>query len=345
MPFTLMDAYANPQHAQALMLSREGTLNPMDVTGHAPRQQSPAQMLWRWEPWVRQSLAVHELLSPLLFPDMNATEWAPSGFRMTWRNGGTLLSLQRPAPAVFEAEIAQVLRCAELREDRSPEILTQIDGQWAHWASVVPMRPDLTPRTFEVLNIALQWAIMVELRFKHELACWRPADYSAQVQPMVTTPGHGTFPMGHAVQCFLMAGLLQALTHAEEGSSLAIQLHRTAFRMSFNRIVAGLHFPVDLAAGMVLGHVLTGCALAMAAPHPQRFAPRALVFSIPQYQTLGPIGGWPVAVEVSRRFEVALPCAVGATVCGGPSAWSALWAAAQQEWAHRAAPAKHPLQG
>ena len=340
-----MDAFANPLHAQALMLSREGTVNPMDVGGHAPSLLTPAQMLWRWEPWVRQNLAVHELLAPLVFPDMNATERGPSGCRMTWRQGGALLTLQRPSQALFEAEVAQVLRCAELREDRSQEILTQIDGQWAHWASVVPMRPDLTPRTFEVLNIALQWAIMVELRYKHELACWRPADYSAQVQPMVTTPGHGTFPMGHAVQCFLMAGLLQALTHAEEGSSLAIQLHRTAFRMSFNRIVAGLHFPVDLAAGMVLGHVLTGCALAMAAPHPQRFAPRALVFSVPQYQTLGPIGGWPVAVEVSRRFEVALPCAVGATVCGGPSAWSALWAAAQQEWAHRAAPAKRPLQG
>jgi hypothetical protein len=151
--------------------------------------------------------------------------------------------------------------------------------------------------------------------------------------------------MGHAVQCFLMAGLLQALTHAEEGSPLAIQLHRTAFRMSFNRIVAGLHFPVDLAAGMVLGHVLKACALALAAPNPQRFAPRALVFSEPQYQTLGPIGGWPSAVEVSRCFEVALPSAIGATVCGGPSAWSALWAAAQQEWAHRAVPAQRQQQG
>lgn len=196
-------------------------------------------------------------------------------------------------------------------------------------------RPDLTPRTYEVLNIALQWTIAVELRFKHELACWRPADFSAQVQPMVTTPGHGTFPMGHAVQSFLFAGLLQALTRSAGSSPLAIQLSRTAFRISFNRIVAGLHFPVDLAAGMVLGHVLTRCALALAAPEPQRFAPRPVVFSVARYQSLGPIGGWPNAAELSLGFEVPLPDAIGATICGGPSVWSALWAAAQQEWAYR----------
>jgi hypothetical protein len=189
------------------------------------------------------------------------------------------------------------------------------------------------------LNIALQWAIAVELRFKHELACWRPADCSAQVQPMITTPGHGTFPMGHAVQCFLEAGLLQALTHSAPGSPLAIQLGRTAFRIAFNRIVAGLHFPVDLAAGMVLGHVLTRCALALASPVPQRFAPRPMVFSLARYQALGPMGSWPNAAELSLGFEIPLPDAVGAVSCGGPGAWSALWAAAQQEWTHRIDPA------
>lgn len=332
---TLMDEFANPLQVQALMLSREGTLNPMDTYGDAPPVCQAADMLWRWQPWVRQSLAVHELLTPLQFPDMNTPQWGPSGFRMAWRAGGTLLTVQRPPPELFEAEIAQVLRCAELREDRSQEILTQIDGQWAHWASLVPLRPDLTPRTFEVLNAALQWAITVELRFKHELACWRPADYSAQVQPMITTPGHGTFPMGHAVQCFLMASLLQALTHAAEASPLTLQLNRTAFRMSFNRIVAGVHFPVDLAAGMVLGHVLARCALALAAPTPQRFAPRPLIFSMNRYHALGPVGGWPHAAQVSHGFEVPLPAAVGATLCGGPSVWAALWAAAQQEWTHR----------
>ena len=43
-------------------------------------------------------------------------------------------------------------------------------------------------------------SVLVEMRFKHELACWRPADYSFQVQPMITTPGHGSLPSGHCTQ-------------------------------------------------------------------------------------------------------------------------------------------------
>ena len=32
-----------------------------------------------------------------------------------------------------------------------------------------------------------------------------------QMQPMITTPGHGTFPMGHATQAYAVAYVLKQL--------------------------------------------------------------------------------------------------------------------------------------
>ena len=104
-----------------------------------------------------------------------------------------------------------VLSWAELRNERATEIMAQIDAQYAFWSSIIYMHPDRTKRTFELINILLQFCVYVEMRFKHALACWRPVEYNAQVQPMITTPGHGSFPSGHATQAHAVAHVLKSL--------------------------------------------------------------------------------------------------------------------------------------
>jgi hypothetical protein len=103
------------------------------------------------------------------------------------------------------------------------------------------------------------------MRFKHALACYRPVEYNAQVQPMITTPGHGTFPMGHATQTYAVAHLLKYLlildpaanTGMKTGFGMVIeQLDRQSARIATNRVVAGVHFPVDSMAGRMLGVAL-----------------------------------------------------------------------------------------
>jgi hypothetical protein len=110
------------------------------------------------------------------------------------------------------------------------------------------------------------------MRFKHELAAFRPADYSWQVQPLITTPGHGSTPSGHCTQSYLLLTVLQALLNstpvnadgtdaesiavAARQRSINVQMERTAARISTNRVIAGVHFPVDNVAGRLLGTVL-----------------------------------------------------------------------------------------
>jgi hypothetical protein len=94
------------------------------------------------------------------------------------------------------------------------------------------------------------------MRFKHALACPRPVHLSPQVQPIITTPLHGTYPMGHAVQAYLVAYALQKIKGWADASLGTEQLQSLAGRISINRVVAGVHFPMDAHAGQALGHTL-----------------------------------------------------------------------------------------
>lgn len=79
----------------------------------------------------------------------------------------------------------------------------------------------------------------------------RPVQLSPQIQPVLPTPGHASWPSGHATESYLMAALLNHLLPSD--GLRDVQLKRLAARVAVNRTVAGLHYPVDSAAGRLLG--------------------------------------------------------------------------------------------
>jgi hypothetical protein len=333
LPISLRDEFAQPETVSALQLVREGIIDPADGRGRCPAPRAASRRLWRSEPWVRQVLATQELWDPLVLSSAPSDAEVAQDVSLGFRGHPPFITLLRPADSLLEAEVSQVLAYADLRAERSAEILSQIDGQWAHWCSVLPMRPDTTPHTLALLTVALQWVIALELRFKHALGCSRPVELSAQVQPCVTTPGHGSHPMGHAVQAFLLADLLQALVGIDADDPRGIQLTRTAFRVSINRVVAGLHFPVDLVAGLVLGQTLARYARCMARPALSTDPGPWVVFDPRRYQALGPLGGLHSGVDVLRAFTKSPD---GDSKLRWPGfqapAWAELWRAAAEEW-------------
>jgi PAP2 superfamily len=153
-----------------------------------------------------------------------------------------------------------VLQWAELREERASEILAQIENQHCFWGSIIPIHTNRMSATRELLEAAIQFAVYAEVRFKHEFACWRPVDYSVQVQPMITTPGHGSFPSGHCTQSYIvfevLKVLLKTINRGPAQKSVNLQFDRLAARISTNRVIAGVHFPIDNVAGRLLGSVL-----------------------------------------------------------------------------------------
>jgi len=230
---------------------------------------------------VRAALAEMELLQRIGFDTVKAPH--PSGETAEGRRVATMtygdsanpilmISLAAPKRSEFIEQLESVFAFAELRAERTGEILSQVVPQTAYWSAICGLTPERHRYTLELLGVGLRFAMMVIMRFKAMLNCPRPVEYSALVQPMILTPGYSAFPSGHATEATFAAELLSALHGAERGAGLLGglaglpgeigkddrprlqgQLHRLAFRVAENRVVAGLHFPIDSLAGQLLG--------------------------------------------------------------------------------------------
>jgi membrane-associated phospholipid phosphatase len=237
---------------QALMMTRDGIFEPDGHHNRLPVHGSldnPME-LENWDPWVRASLLQAEVCEGLSY-----AAGGSDAFKLRLCEVD-LFSLTRPSPQFFAGQLPLVQSWAALREERMAEILTQIDHQVAFIAAITGLKADRHRWTWEWLGAALSLVIAVEVRFKHALACRRPVVYSPQVQPVITTPGHGAYPMGHAAQIHMLAELLKVLLCLKDSPAQAQQLDRLAERVSINRVVAGVHFPIDAHAGRALGRAM-----------------------------------------------------------------------------------------
>jgi membrane-associated phospholipid phosphatase len=269
---------SNPMLAHSLITAREAQLH-----GGVQFRPAPAQRLWppgrgrrpgRWDlppssdpnavlrlqPNVRALMAGQELLAGLQFEPGQRLRSAKlkSG-------GANVVTLFVPDVDFFFDQMLLVESHAELRAERHNEILAQVVPQTANWSAIAGLSPETHRYTWEVLGIGLRFAMTVVMRFKHMLNCPRPVEYSPAIQPMILTPGYAAYPSGHATEAYFVAELLPILMksatrsgsgQAGRADGLAIQLERLAFRVAENRVVAGLHFPVDSLCGRVLGVAL-----------------------------------------------------------------------------------------
>ncbi|MDZ7591123.1 MAG: phosphatase PAP2 family protein [Rubrivivax sp.] len=331
----------------ALLRSRDGTFDVDDLSRRhlaQPTIDDSGQRV-RWEAWVRAYVALHQLLSPLHFEPRTPAPPATGGMTLwcgttvrstattppvtTWQS---LVAIDRPAPTVFEKQVDLVLAWAELREERLTEILAQIDPQFSFWASVVGLRADRHRHTVELINLALQLAVYVEMRFKHALACLRPVELSAQVQPMITTPGHGSFPSGHATQAYVVAHVLGALLKLPTNDPARVQLQRQAARIATNRVVAGVHFPIDSVAGRLLGTTLGEYFVARCVAGsqvPRRWLSCASPLDGVEFDSDAPLDG-------GSLYYTSLPG--GPFGLDAPPLLQSMWTDAENEWAGRVPP-------
>lgn len=277
-----------------LLLSGKASLQLDDPTGTPWSKGSSAYPVTgseratkRLQPNIRAVLAEMELFEKIEFAPKTPSK-EPRSICLKY-DGKTIAEIFAPSEVEFINQLKLVHSFADLRGERVNEVLSQAVPQTASWSAVAGLTPERHKHTWELLGVGLRFAMMVVMRFKHALNCPRPMEYSALVQPMILTPGYTAFPSGHATESYFVAEFLPILA-AECGApglvldgdpkadsdfralakypitrdkdlatrqgSLRAQLHRLAYRISENRVVAGLHFPIDSVAGQMLGVTL-----------------------------------------------------------------------------------------
>jgi undecaprenyl-diphosphatase len=83
----------------------------------------------------------------------------------------------------------------------------------------------------------------------------RPSLRYAEPEPLVRTPHDASFPSGHAATSFAAATILSLAW-----PRLAPVLFLLAAAVAFSRVYVGVHYPLDIVGGVVLG-VLVATAL------------------------------------------------------------------------------------
>ncbi len=87
-------------------------------------------------------------------------------------------------------------------------------------------------------------------------------DYSPGIQPIINARRFAAFPSGHATEAFVVARMLQMVTGQsrvganQQPTALETQLQRLAARISNNRVIAGVHFPIDATAGRLVAETV-----------------------------------------------------------------------------------------
>ncbi|MGL5012575.1 MAG: phosphatase PAP2 family protein, partial [Paracoccaceae bacterium] len=171
-----------------------------------------------------------------------------------------------------------VRAAADLRADRLPEIMTQMGDMLSFYAAHFRLHPDARKWTLVLLAAVYEAVLIPEMQLKFQCSLPRPYDFASEVQPIIGTPSHSTYPSGHATEAFAFAAVLCGLRHmaagaadpvaavladltAPDGATRSETLpFRLAARIADNRTVAGVHFPVDSAHGALLG-LSTGLAV------------------------------------------------------------------------------------
>jgi len=169
--------------------------------------------------------------------------------------------------AQMTQEVLRILDLALEREDRFAEVIDQDDGDGAinYWLGMLKIDPARHPNTYLMVRVARRIGEHVVMCLKGFFAAPRPPQLCPAIVPMIDPPATPSFPAGHALQSHLESYLLAyslpnlpgqqlpaAAALARPGPQGSGPLFDLAWRVSENRIVAGIHYPIDIEAGIAV---------------------------------------------------------------------------------------------
>ena len=230
------------------------------------------EMLGQWERDMRIKTIQMEVFTALSFDANAAAETLVVGDTST---GATqpIVTVTRPSMEEFIAQLPLVHAYSDLRVDRAAEILAQVGEIMSFIGQPLSLHTGRHRWTMEYLFAAVGGIIEAYKGIKLVFAVRRPYEMSPLIQPMITTPAHSAFPSGHSMEAFAMAEVLaQIVAPRDEIFAAAApsqptwrqQMMLQATRVAVNRTVAGVHYPIDMMAGAMIGRAMGEYVMARA---------------------------------------------------------------------------------
>ncbi|WP_421700945.1 phosphatase PAP2 family protein [Aliiroseovarius sp.] len=181
-------------------------------------------------------------------------------------DGDTILTLEQPTDPQLQSQLPMLDAYSDLRLDRIGEIQIQLDDILSFYGAMSQLDSDRRKHSLQLLVLVQSLCVQLEMQVKHYCHGKRPVDFDLGIQPVIQTPDHSTFPSGHATEAYALATVMHRMQtdqDAATGVGANALPFRIAHRIAANRTVAGVHYPVDSAAGAVLGIVIAEAVLAL----------------------------------------------------------------------------------
>ncbi len=211
-------------------------------------------------PEARFTLCLEELLSRLVVQGKRGSSPAAVALRA----GETLepiAVLGTPTEDALREELGQVVAAAAQRKENIDSIVAHHLDLDAFFLDVLRLDEDLYRRSHELIALTTAFVDSVVQRLKYIFDVPRPSELDPRLTTAVLLPRHSSYPGGHAAQSHAVARVLAALGSAR----VPRNLDKLADFIGYNRVVAGLHYPLDTLAGAALGQLLGDVLVALIA--------------------------------------------------------------------------------
>lgn len=176
----------------------------------------------------------------------------PKYVERAWKD--TALLGARPTMEKLAEQADETRRIAAARSGQQElEIEAQKEGIFNFMLSAADRSigdlPDVAFEIFEIARNQLHYAILWQ---KYVYDCPRPYHVDKRVDAMFC-PAHPSFPAAHAAEAKLLQLAFRELKLIDASREAAV--HDMVLRIADNRVVAGVHFPIDIEAGYLLGEL------------------------------------------------------------------------------------------
>ncbi len=152
------------------------------------------------------------------------------------------------------AELDYIL---DLQSKRTDQHLTDIKREVGNgidsfgWLLDEHFKLSKMPATKRLLQNTMLDVLAIQLILKKKYLRARPSALDPRIKPAIEIPPYPAYPSGHSTQMHVLASIFRELK--PEGAK---DFEREAFRVAWDREMAGFHFTSDTAAGQLLAHQL-----------------------------------------------------------------------------------------